>query len=215
MEPKNCAALSRTASSEPKPTSQAAIVRILKTTPPTLAALRRGDGGKPVDAEVIIAAMLQATQNRLNLPRMMGQQAIETTAADLITEYPWLTLQDIQLILRRAEMGHYGEFYQMLNEPMVFKWVRLYADERLNIAEELSMSADRERERPRLTDEQLRRIYEEQRDEGERITEAARRRQADRERQEQAQPDLQATAERMRREVAMMYPSDGGKEDRQ
>lgn len=197
--------------SKVKPTSTAAIVRILESHSPTLSALSRGDGGRPIDVAAIVAAMLQATQNRLNLPRMMSQQALEATANDLMSEFYWLTLQDVQLILRRAEMGHYGEFYQMMNEPMVFKWVRMYVDERLNIAEARSMAADRERDRARLTPEEMHKIYEQQRIEGERLLEESRRRQAER---EQARQDLQARAEQQRRELAMMFPDlDGGEEE--
>lgn len=211
MAQKNCSALSTVAYSKVKPTSTAAIVRILESHSPTLTALSRGDGGRPIDVAAIVAAMLQATQNRLNLPRMMSQQALEATANDLMSEFYWLTLQDVQLILRRAEMGHYGEFYQMMNEPMVFKWVRMYVDERLNIAEARSMAADRERDRARLTPEEMHKIYEQQRIEGERLLEESRRRQAER---EQAGQDLQARAEQQRRELAMMFPDlDGGEEE--
>lgn len=197
--------------SKVKPTSTAAIVHILESHSPTLTALSRGDGGRPIDVAAIVAAMLQATQNRLNLPRMMSQQALEATANDLMSEFYWLTLQDVQLILRRAEMGHYGEFYQMMNEPMVFKWVRMYVDERLNIAEARSMAADRERDRASLTPEEMHKIYEQQRIEGERLLEESRRRQAER---EQAEQDLQARAEQQRRELAMMFPDlDGGEEE--
>lgn len=65
-----------------------------------------------------------------NLANSIKPEQARTTAELILSEYPNLTIADINYVFKRAKMGQYGEFYSRLDGQMILKWLGEYFDER-------------------------------------------------------------------------------------
>lgn len=92
----------------------------------------------PEKVAAIIKLQLIELNELLQLNKPLTEQAIDLIADELITNYAQLTIADVYLVMRRARIGDYGQFYEALNMPKVIGWFREYFDERCEVYAERS-----------------------------------------------------------------------------
>jgi hypothetical protein len=96
---------------------------------PSLAKLRKDN--KPTTILSIIK-LLTDFRNRLNIDRNMSEIQIGMCAESIVdsNEFYMFRINDFAVCFNNAVCGHYGEFYNRLDEPMVFGFLRKYMIER-------------------------------------------------------------------------------------
>ena len=70
----------------------------------------------------------------MNLKRPLKESQIDEAAFLIISEFKNITIADINLIFKRAKMGHYGPMYEALSIDKIITWFRDYFEERMAIA---------------------------------------------------------------------------------
>lgn len=93
----------------------------------------------PEKIAALIKLQLIELNELLNLKRPLTEQQIDAIADEILTQWHYLTMADIYLIMRRAKTGYYGEFYESITMPKVLTWFRDYFDERCDESERLSI----------------------------------------------------------------------------
>ncbi|MCQ2202415.1 MAG: hypothetical protein MJZ27_10045 [Bacteroidales bacterium] len=113
------------------------ISKIMQAKEPSLAAIKRVSSEAKVKA--LIKLQCVYLNEMLNLKRPLTEAMIDRIADDVMKEYYYLSMADVYLVFDRAIKGYWGEFYELVNVPMVEGWFRKYADERFEIAERRSI----------------------------------------------------------------------------
>ncbi len=75
----------------------------------------------------------------LNLRGTMNDAQLLTTAEIVISEFPNITIADINYIFRQAKIGRMGEFYGRIDGQMILSWFNRHFDERCVYCAEMSM----------------------------------------------------------------------------
>jgi hypothetical protein len=57
----------------------------------------------------------------------------------IIQEYSWLKPSDIRMVFDNAKKGKYGETYNRMDGALILSWFKLYAEDRIQVAEEISL----------------------------------------------------------------------------
>jgi len=73
--------------------------------------------------------------DNLNINRKMSDQQIEVAANLILEEYYNLSMEDLNLCFKKALKGDYGQFYEGLDVMKILGWLRIYFNQRCDIAE--------------------------------------------------------------------------------
>jgi hypothetical protein len=119
------------------------VSQALKAGTSSLAKIKKNIGTERV--EDLIKVYLINLNEMLDLKKPLSENAMDSIAATLVTQYFSLTMVDVAYVLEKAARGEYGELYESITMPKVLKWFREYFDERCNTAEEQSRNADYEK----------------------------------------------------------------------
>ena len=90
--------------------------------------------------EAYIEGNITSLCDFLNLRGTMSDTQLLTTAEMVVSEFPNITIADINYIFRQAKMGRMGEFYGRIDGQMILSWFGKYFDERCAWFAERSMS---------------------------------------------------------------------------
>jgi len=104
---------------------------------PTLAAFNRERGKQFTEGMVMI--WLMYLNNMLNLRKPLTEDQIELCAITIVNDYASLKMSDLTLLFKRIISGQFGEFFESLSVAKVLTFFRNYNEERLNLAEEMSI----------------------------------------------------------------------------
>ncbi|WP_420582059.1 hypothetical protein [Reichenbachiella sp.] len=115
--------------------------KALKTV--SLAKIRKDIGSNAIEA--LIKIYLIQLSELLNLKRALTEDQIDEIASEVVATYYHLTMADVNLIMKRAKTGYYGELYEQLNMPKVMKWFADYFEERCELGERQSLDAHSQR----------------------------------------------------------------------
>lgn len=109
---------------------------------PTLGTFKReiGQGF----TEGLVMGWLAYLNNILNLKKPMTDDQIELCAITITQEFYMLKISDITLLFKRIISGAYGDFYESLGVQKVLTYFREYTKERLDIAEQMSISSHKD-----------------------------------------------------------------------
>ena len=99
-----------------------------KTHTPSLARLRKEYSPEKIHA--LVASYLIDFSLLLGLKRPLNEVQIEFIANEIVTNYWYFTIADINVIFRRAKSGYYGEFYESVNPPKILTWFSQYESEK-------------------------------------------------------------------------------------
>lgn len=103
------------------------------TAPQTLAVLARQNNEAAIDH---IVMMIMYIKMFFMVDRSITKEASFQVAHIILSEFPYLTLEEISICFNNGIKGYYGEDYQRLDGPTLIKWIQQYARERqLRIAE--------------------------------------------------------------------------------
>lgn len=102
----------------------------------SLALLTKELGEKKITA--LLKLHLIDLNEKLNAKRPLTEAMIVEIAEEIISLFPLLNFADVNLILRNAKTGVYGEMYDCINEAKVLGWFRSYFNERCDACGELS-----------------------------------------------------------------------------
>lgn len=112
------------------------VAKVLEAQTPTIGNLKRTYGNE--NTMHLIAQHLTVFSLSLDIKRNLSEHNILECSMLIATEYPALTVADLNLIFRKAKLGDYGELYESLTVPRVMGWFRKYFDERCEIAGAIS-----------------------------------------------------------------------------
>ncbi|MGY5253299.1 hypothetical protein [Sphingobacterium spiritivorum] len=103
------------------------------TAPQTLAVLARQNNEAAIDH---IVMMIMYIKMFFMVDRSITKEASFQVAHIILSEFPYLTLEEISICFNNGIKGYYGADYQRLDGPSLIKWIQQYARERqLRIAE--------------------------------------------------------------------------------
>ena len=80
--------------------------------------------------EANLRLRLVALNRNIGTKNLMTQEQVDFTAEYLLNQYHWLTLSDVDLVMRRGRAGEYGELYETLTPAKVLGWFRAYDTEK-------------------------------------------------------------------------------------
>lgn len=66
----------------------------------------------------------------VNIGKRMSDSQVHETAIMIVDEYYNLTIADINLIFKKAKLGHFGQFYDRLDGQVILLWFGRYFSER-------------------------------------------------------------------------------------
>ncbi len=117
---------------EQKPTQQKSLSSLeqnINLTTPSLARLRKED--KMMTTSKMLA-LLTKFSHLLNVDRNMNNNQLIHCAESIVesNEFYMMRLEDFQTCFNLALDGRYGEFYNRLDQPMIFGFLRKYMIER-------------------------------------------------------------------------------------
>lgn len=75
----------------------------------------------------------------INVGKKMTNTQNQETAMLIVENYPSLTIADINLIFKRAKLGHFGPMYDRLDGQLILSWIETYFNERCEAAANRSM----------------------------------------------------------------------------
>lgn len=91
-----------------------------------------------------LAALLYALDKFLHLKEGLSDEEIFFTADSIVDEFGGqITFADIKVVIENAKRGNYGKMYERLSCATVMDWFRQYIDQRLDAAEQYSISQTR------------------------------------------------------------------------
>lgn len=91
-----------------------------------------------------LAALLYALDKFLHLKEGLSDEEIFFTADSIVEEFGGqITFADIKVVIENAKRGNYGKMYERLSCATVMEWFRQYIDQRLDAAEQYSISQTR------------------------------------------------------------------------
>ena len=85
---------------------------------------------KPEDAMQIIAKQLSLIESGFSVTNGMTADSYRLASELILEEYPNLKCNEIQLIIKNAIKGKYGESYNRVDVAVVMNWVKQYYEER-------------------------------------------------------------------------------------
>lgn len=99
-----------------------------------------------------------------NVGRAMNDVQTFETAQLIVETFPYLNIADVNLVFKRAKIGHYGKIYDRLDGNVIIDWFNQYFNERCNAAAQRSQrEADTYRMRcpdsKERTEEIVRRVF--------------------------------------------------------
>ena len=97
------------------------------TTPKSLSTLAKENAEAVVDHVVM---MIMEVKKFWMVDRSITSEAAFQVAHLIVSEFPFLTLEELCVCFNQARKGHYGEDYQRLDGPTIMKWMQNYARER-------------------------------------------------------------------------------------
>lgn len=103
----------------------------------TLISMRKETGEEKTLA--LLKLHLLELNELLNLSRPMGEVLIDRIADNIMTQYWYLNMADIHLVLDRGASGWYGQVL-MCNQSTVMRWFAEYADERFSRIEDRNLA---------------------------------------------------------------------------
>ncbi len=74
-----------------------------------------------------------------NLSNSIKPEQAKMTAELILSEYPNLTIADVNYVFKKAKMGQYGDLYHRLDGQMILKWLGEYFEDRCNVYAERSI----------------------------------------------------------------------------
>lgn len=77
-----------------------------------------------------IVMMIMEVKMFFMVDRSITEEAAYRVANLMLSEFPYLTLEEICLCFNSAMKGHYGEDYQRLDGPTFMRWLQRYVKER-------------------------------------------------------------------------------------
>lgn len=115
----------------------------------TIGALGRNMGRTKMEA--LLKLHLIELNEVLALKVPMGEHQINECAIEILDRYPYMTMADINLVMRRIKCGECGRLYDRLGMPQLMQIFADYADERADVSAQQSMAeADSYKERDRV-----------------------------------------------------------------
>jgi hypothetical protein len=105
--------------------------------------------GKP-EAIMVIADIICMKVGEWNLPNTLNTEQAFNVAEMIVTENPYMTVEDLVIMFREALMRKpgYKTTYNVLNAAVIFEWLNNYIERKLDRQEEL-----REQQKAREKDE--------------------------------------------------------------
>jgi hypothetical protein len=85
----------------------------------------------------------------LNVGKKMTDQQTQETAMIILDEFYNITIADINLIFKKAKLGHWGQIYDRLDGQVILSWFDKYFNQRCMAAADMSvMEADKYKDDP-------------------------------------------------------------------
>ena len=97
------------------------------TAPKSVSALAKENTEAVVDH---IVMMIMEVKKFFMVDRSITTDASFQVAHLIVSEFPFLTLEEICVCFNQARKGYYGEDYQRLDGPTIMKWLQSYVRER-------------------------------------------------------------------------------------
>lgn len=127
----------------PQVKSVADSVAVSREEAPSLLTMAR-ENRKSVVA--LVALHIAALDKFLSLKNRLSNEALDFIAEEVVDSFGGaLSFIDVDLVMRKAKRGEYGEFYERMSAPQIIGWFREYFDERLDAAEAHSIQEDKRR----------------------------------------------------------------------
>ena len=104
---------------------------------PSLAAINKKFGYDFTQA--YIEGWIVNLRDFLNVGKKMTDQQTQETAMMILDEFYNITIADINLIFKKAKLGHWGQIYDRLDGQVILSWVDKYFNERCRAAAEISI----------------------------------------------------------------------------
>lgn len=83
---------------------------------------------------------LVALNAAVNVKQQLNEHQIKEIAIEILSNYYYINMVEIGLILRKAKRGEYGKLYGALNMVDILSWFANYAEERTNLYVEKQMA---------------------------------------------------------------------------
>ena len=93
--------------------------------------LAKRDGGKVNVISDILKLMFAKTARAFNIARNIEPAQIVDLVQTIESEFYFLKLSEVYLILKNAKMGKYGKLYERIDEPTILGWFNEYVEERV------------------------------------------------------------------------------------
>jgi hypothetical protein len=98
----------------------------------------------PVDTIKFLASKMREAINfwavgRSTFDSEEGKARIVELIRLIVQEYSWLKPSDIRLVFDNAKKGKYGETYNRMDGPLILSWFKKYAEERIQVAEDIAI----------------------------------------------------------------------------
>ena len=122
----------------------------IKCNSPELAVIRKEQGDMPTMAAIV--KILGALAKFFTVGKGMDSLQLAETAKLLLQEYYFLKIEDLKLCFDRMKLGHYGQTYDRVDGNVILLAVKAYCDERMNVAESLSIEAHKEAKEAEVQD---------------------------------------------------------------
>lgn len=123
----------------------------------SLATFRKYMGDHKVNAMLIL--IISNFQDQLNVNRSLTDSQVMTITRLIMHKYYWINIADIKHFFTKVLMGDYGKIFDRIDVAVIMEWLKGYADERQNIAAEITRRGKVEGELP--TKEQMAKWYRE------------------------------------------------------
>lgn len=74
----------------------------------------------------------------------MNDLQLAETAKLLLQEYYFLKIEDLRICFDRMKLGHYGQTYDRIDGNVILGALKVYTEERINVAENLTLESHKE-----------------------------------------------------------------------
>ena len=114
----------------------------IKHPSPTIASLCKQND--PKSAKNVVLYFLNDFDRSINVVNGLTPDQKREVATLIVEDLPLLTVHDLRVIFRNAKKGDYGEYYNRMDVPMVFRWCKEYLHQRSLKYAEMSRAQHKE-----------------------------------------------------------------------
>lgn len=103
------------------------------SAPPLQLLLNQGQ--KKGILEAIISLLILKASNRISVSGNLRPGQADEIAQQIISDYPLLSIDDINLCLLNGTKGNYGQIYRF-DISVIYEWIRMYEEEKADFLEQ-------------------------------------------------------------------------------